>query len=117
MNFVKIAVAAVFGLALTACASQPEPIAPQPEPQPAYTPQPEPTPQGPAPGTSEHFEVTAGGTVLTVPAQERDTSALHTSCSQVFEVGMQLVDDDGTYTLTVESAENKAGEQLCEVSD
>ena len=56
-------------------------------------------------------------TPLTVPLQSDSTSALHTSCSEPFEIGMQLVDDDGTYTLTVESALNKDGEQLCEVSD
>jgi hypothetical protein len=58
------------------------------------------------------------GTPLLVPAQS-DPSALHTSCSQTFAVGMELVDDvdDPTYTLTVESAQNKAGDLLCEVSD
>lgn len=58
----------------------------------------------------------ADGTPLSVPAQS-DPSSLHTSCSDVFGVGMQLVDDGGTYTLTVESAVDKAGRQLCEVSD
>ncbi|WP_440990694.1 hypothetical protein [Haloarchaeobius baliensis] len=57
-------------------------------------------------------------TDLSVPAQS-DPSVLHTSCSQVFAVGMELVDDidNPTYRLTVESALNAAGESLCEVSD
>lgn len=62
------------------------------------------------------FDVAVDGAALTVPAQS-DPSALHTSCSQVFGVGLGLVDGDGTERLTVESAVDKNGEQLCEVSD
>lgn len=64
MKFVKIAAVAAFGLALTACASQPEPEMqpePQPEPQEEYV---APVETGPAPGTAEHFEVTAGDRVF-----------------------------------------------------
>lgn len=62
------------------------------------------------------FDVAVDGTALTVPAQS-DPTALHTSCSQVYEVGMELVDESSTYTLTVESAVSKSGDRLCGVSD
>lgn len=64
MKFTYIAAAAAFSLALTACASQPEPeqrTEPVPEPRQEYV---EPAETGPVPGTSEHFEVTAGDRVF-----------------------------------------------------
>lgn len=64
MKFAYYAAAAALGLALTACASQPEPeIRPDPEPEPReeYV---EPVDPGPTPGTSEHFEATAGDRVF-----------------------------------------------------
>lgn len=64
MKFSYLAAAAALGFMLTACATQPEPVQPEPEPEPVYEPEAEPTPAGPAPGTSEHFEVTAGDRVF-----------------------------------------------------
>jgi len=63
MNFSKLAAAALFGLVVTACASQPEPT-PEPAPEPTPAPAPAPEPQGPVPGTVEDFEVNAGDRVF-----------------------------------------------------
>lgn len=65
MNRFVFAAIAGLGLVLSACATQPEPVAPTPQPaaEPAPTPAPA-EPAGPTPGSMEDFEVTAGDRVF-----------------------------------------------------
>ena len=64
---------------------------------------------------SPDFAVDVDGTPLSVPVQD-DTSTLHISCSDVFGPGLELVGDGDAHRLTVESAVNKSGADICEVS-
>ena len=79
MKLSSLAAAAVFGLALTACASRPEPL-PEPEAPRMVEQGPVTQPyQGPAPGSVEHFVATAGDRVFysldsyTLSNEARDT--------------------------------------------